>query len=160
MTVGKGIGGGLPLAAVLGRDDVMRALEPDAVTSTFLTGALAMAAGIATLDVFAAEDLAARSARLGAGLLERLRAGLAAAPHVGDVRGRGLFAGIELVRGRDDATPAPERATAALAALRERGVIAGRSGRHGNVVKLAPALVIDEDGLERGSDAILEVVGT
>jgi 4-aminobutyrate aminotransferase-like enzyme len=159
MTVGKGIGGGLPLAAVLGRDEVMGTLEPDAVTSTFLTGALAAAAGLATLDVFAEADLGARSARLGAALLERLRAGLHDAPHVGEVRGRGLFAGIELVRGRGDATPAPERAAATIAALRERGVIVGKSGRFGNVVKLAPALVIDEAELGRGIDAILEVVG-
>jgi 4-aminobutyrate aminotransferase-like enzyme len=158
MTVGKGIGGGLALAAVLGTTDVMTTWEPDAFTSTFLANALNAAAGVAALDVVVEERLAERSARLGAHALATLQAGLAGADHVGDVRGRGLFVGVELVADRDGRAPAPERCAAAMRALRERGVIVGRGGRHGSVVKLSPALVIEEDDLEAGLAAVIEVL--
>jgi 4-aminobutyrate aminotransferase-like enzyme len=158
MTVGKGIGGGLALAAVLGTTDVMTTWEPDAFTSTFLANALNAAAGVAALDVVVEERLAERSARLGAHALATLQAGLAGADHVGDVRGRGLFLGIELVADRDGRAPDPERCAAAVRALRERGVIVGRGGRHSSVIKVSPALVIEEADLEAGLAAILEVL--
>lgn len=158
MTIGKGIGGGLTLAAVLGREEVMTTWEPDAITSTFLANALNVAAGVATIDVLREERLVERSARLGADALARLRAGLDGVPHVGDVRGRGLFIGIELVADADSRAPDPERTAAAVRALRDRGVIVGRGGRYGSVLKLSPALVIDEDDLMAGITTILEVL--
>jgi len=158
MTVGKGIGGGLTLAAVLGTADVMTTWKPDAITSTFLANALNAAAGVAALDVVVDEGLVERSARLGAAALERLQGGLRAADHVGDVRGRGLFVGIELVEDRRGAVPDPGRAAAAVRTLRDRGVIVGRGGRHGNVIKVSPALVIDEADLDAGLITILEVL--
>lgn len=158
MTVGKGIGGGMTLAAVLGREDVMTTWKPDAITATFLANALNLAAGAAAIDVLREEELVARSARLGAEALATLRDGLASADHVGEVRGRGLFVGVELVTDRASATPDPERTGAAVAELRRRGVIVGRGGRHGSVLKLSPALVIDENDLRAGLNAILEVL--
>jgi len=155
MTVGKGIGGGLPLAAVLGRTELMTTWEPDAITSTFLANALTAAAGCAAIDVLREEGLVERSARLGADALTRLRAGLAKSPAVGDVRGRGLFLGLELVDGDD---PDSGLATQTQRALRERGVLVGRGGRHGNVLILAPPLVIEEDVLAGALDAIVEVL--
>jgi 4-aminobutyrate aminotransferase-like enzyme len=148
MTVGKGIGGGLALAAVVGREDPMTTWEPDAVTSTFLTNALNLAAGCAAIDVLREEGLVERSARLGAHALERLRSELHGAD---DVRGRGLFVGIEL----GDA----ERAGVTQRALRDRGVLVGRGGWAGNVLILAPPLVIEQDVLDGGLDAIVETVG-
>ena len=148
MTVGKGLGGGLALAAVVGREDVMTTWEPDAVTSTFLSNALNLAAGCAAIDVLREEGLVERSEQLGARALERLRSELHAA---GDVRGRGLFVGIELA----DA----ELAARTQRALRDRGVLVGRGGRAGNVLILAPPLVIEEDVLDSGLDAIVETLG-
>jgi 4-aminobutyrate aminotransferase-like enzyme len=150
MTVGKGIGGGLALAAVLGRPDLMTTWEPDAITSTFLANALNAAAGCAAIDVLREEGLVDRSAQLGAHALERLRGGLAGNPVVGAVRGRGLFLGLELA----DAQLAGD----AQRAVRERGVLVGRGGRHGNVLVLAPPLVIEEDALDAGLDAVAEVL--
>jgi diaminobutyrate-2-oxoglutarate transaminase len=160
MTVGKGIGGGLPLAAVLGREDVMTTWRPDAVTSTFLANALTAAAGAAAIDVLRDEGLAERSAALGAAALERLRSGLAGNPRAGTVRGRGLFAGIELVRDPDTRDPDADGTAAAIRALRDRGFIAGRGGRFDNVIKLSPPLVIEAEDLDSGIDAILEVLST
>jgi diaminobutyrate-2-oxoglutarate transaminase len=160
MTVGKGIGGGLPLAAVLGRDAVMTTWTSDAVTSTFLANALTAAAGIAAVDVLRDEGLAERSAALGADALERLGRGLSGNPRVGTVRGRGLFVGIELVEDADSRRPAPDATASAIRALRDHGFIVGRGGRFGNVLKLSPPLVIETSELDAGLDAILEVLST
>ena len=155
MTVGKGIGGGLALAAVIGRSEVMTTWEPDAVSSTFLANALPAAAGCAAIDVLREEGLVERSARLGTATLARLQRELAGNPKVGDVRGRGLFLGLELER---DGDPDPELAAQTQRALRDRGVLVGRGGRHGNVLILAPPLVIEEAALQGALDAILEIL--
>jgi 4-aminobutyrate aminotransferase-like enzyme len=154
MTVGKGIGGGLALAAVLGRAEVMTTWEPDALSSTFLANALTAAAGCAAIDVLREEGLVERSARLGAEALVRLQSELAGNALVGDVRGRGLFLGLDLGAGEPD----PDFAAQTQRALRERGVLVGRGGRHGNVLILAPPLVIEEEALAGGLKAIVEVL--
>ena len=148
MTVGKGIGGGLALGALLGRSELMTTWEPDAVTSTFLANALNAAAGCAAIDVLRDEGLVERSARLGAHALARLQNELTT---VADVRGRGLFVGLELA----DADLATQRQRA----LRDGGILVGRGGRSGNVLILAPPLVIDEHVLDGGLDAIVEALG-
>jgi 4-aminobutyrate aminotransferase-like enzyme len=148
MTVGKGIGGGLALAALVGRSELMTTWEPDAVTSTFLANALPAAAGCAAIDVLHDEGLVERSARLGKHALARLQSGLT---HVGDVRGRGLFLGLELANA--------ELATRKQRALRDKGVLVGRGGRSGDVLILAPPLVIDDDVLDGGLDAIVAELG-
>jgi 4-aminobutyrate aminotransferase-like enzyme len=153
MTVGKGIGGGLALAAVLGRAELMTTWQPDAVTSTFLANALNAAAGCAAIDVLREEGLVERSARLGAHALARLKAELAANATVGDVRGRGLFLGIEIVK---QSEPDSELALQTQRALREHGLLVGREGRYGNVLILAPPLVIEENVLDAGLDTIVE----
>ena len=158
MTVGKGIGGGLALGAVLGREDVMTTWAPDAVTSTFLTNALNLAAGVAALDVVVEEGLVERSAALGARALERLRGALLGRPSVGAVRGRGLFLGLELVEPDDPSRPDAAATARAVRALRDRGVLVGRGGRHGNVLKLSPPLTIREADLDAGLTTILEVL--
>lgn len=158
MTVGKGIGGGLALAAVLGRDDVMSTWGPDATTSTFLTNALNEAAAVAAIDALLEEGLVERSAELGARLLARLRADLADAACVGDVRGLGLFVGIEIVVDRETREPDGARARDLQRELRRRGVLVGLGGRYGNVLKLSPPLVVDEGRLFGGLATIAEVL--
>jgi 4-aminobutyrate aminotransferase-like enzyme len=158
MTVGKGIGGGLAVAAMLGREEVMTAWSADAVTSTFLTNALTLAAACAAIDVLLTERLVERSASLGTYALDRLNQGLSESAHVGDVRGRGLFLGLELVRDREDRAPDPQLTDEAIKELRRRGVLVGRGGRYGNVIKLCPPLVIEDDDLEIGLATILEVL--
>jgi len=158
MTVGKGIGGGLALAGLVGRDGLLTTWEPDAVSSTFLANALNAAAGCAAIDVLREEGLVERSAQLGARALARLQSELAGRPAVGDARGRGLFVGLELVRDRTSHEPDSELAARAQRALRDRGVLVGRGGRHGNVLILSPPLVIDEAALDGGLDTIVDVL--
>jgi 4-aminobutyrate aminotransferase-like enzyme len=147
MTIGKGIGGGLPLAALLGRAELMTTWEPDAVTSTFLANALPAAAGCAAIDVLREDGLVERSAALGERALACLQKELTG---VDDVRGRGLFIGLELA--------GADLAAAKQRSLRDHGVLVGRGGRAGNVLILAPPLVIEADALDAGLDAIVEAL--
>jgi 4-aminobutyrate aminotransferase-like enzyme len=145
LTIGKGIGGGMGVAAVLGRADLLT-WPPDTYTSTFLTNAVTLAAATASIGVLHDERLVERSAKLGGSALDDLRSRLGRLDGVVDVRGRGLWIGIEL----------PDGETAARVARRvkDEGVIVGRGGMRGQVIKLSPPLVIDESDLEHGVDVV------
>ncbi len=158
MTVGKGIGGGLAVSAVLGREAPMRALDPGQHTSTFLTNALTHAAALAALDVMTEEKLWEQSAELGALLLSGLSARLGSHPHVGEVRGLGLFIAIEMVADRETRESAPTLAAGVLQRGRDAGLILGLSGHDGNVVKLAPPLIISHEQIEVAIDLLASVL--
>jgi 4-aminobutyrate aminotransferase-like enzyme len=155
MTVGKGIGGGLPVAAVLGRSEVMR-WQPDSYTSTFLTNNLTMAAATAAVGVIREEGLPERAARLGPRMHRQLHELLDDVPGVAEVRGLGLWAGVELVDedGRSDA----ELAAQVVRTARAEGVLVGRGGHAENVVKLSPPLVIDGKDLRHGVEIVAAAV--
>lgn len=157
MTVGKGIGGGLAVSAVLGREKSMAALDPGQHTSTFLTNALTHAAAIAALDVMVEERLWEHSAELGAFLLSALEGKLADHPKVGEVRGLGLFIGVEIVSDRETREPAPQLASKILYRARDAGLIMGLSGYFNNVLKLAPPLIIGRKQIESALKILLEV---
>jgi 4-aminobutyrate aminotransferase-like enzyme len=158
MTIGKGVGGGLALSAVVGRADMMSHWPPGTHTSTFLGNALNLVAGTAAIDVFRRERLWERSASLGRTLLARLRADLTGIDHVGEVRGLGLFVGIEIVT--DAGSREPDSALAR--AIRDRafaaGVVVGSAGAHDAVLKLAPPLTIDEQQLEAAVDQLVMAI--
>jgi diaminobutyrate-2-oxoglutarate transaminase len=162
MTVGKGIGGGLAVSAVLGRSAAMSHWEPGTHTSTFLANALNLAAGRAALGIMARDRLWERSASLGAALLDRLRAELGSAPHVGEVRGLGLFVGIEVVAdaGARDLSPDPVLARAVQERCLRHGVVVGLGGASESVIKLSPPLTIDEDELWPAVGALIEILRT
>ena len=155
MTVGKGIGGGVAVAAVMGKGELMR-WRADSYTSTFLTNNLNLAAAVAAIAVLREEQLAGRAAALGPGTLERLRERLEGVSGVAEVRGLGLWFGIELVE--PDGRPAAARTQRAVRLARDRGVIIGRGGYDDNVIKLSPALVIGETELDRGVAAVTETI--
>jgi 4-aminobutyrate aminotransferase-like enzyme len=155
MTVGKGIGGGVAVAAVMGRAEIM-SWPPDSYTSTFLTNNLNLAAAVAAIGVLRDEGLTERAAVLGRAALPRLTAALAGVPGVAEVRGCGLWFAIELADA--DGKPAASRAAAVVRKLREQGIIVGRSGYDDNVIKLSPPLVIDEAELARALDQVAATI--
>jgi 4-aminobutyrate aminotransferase-like enzyme len=167
LCLGKSLGGGLPLSACLGPREVMNAWPPskgEALhTSTFLGHPLACAASLAFLDVLEDEGLVARSRAEGERLLVRLRESLGDLPHVGAVRGRGLFIGIELVRPPEpgsDRKPDPwEGGGARLAkeALR-RGLLVLPAGDRGEVVEITPPLTISRTQLDWAAATLEELV--
>ena len=156
MTVGKGIGGGLAVSAVVGRSSAMGHWAPGTHTSTFLANALNLSAGRAALAVMIRDRLWERSARLGTVLVDRLRGGLVDAWAIGDIRGLGLFVGIEVVTDPASGAPDPEGAARIRDTCRARGVIVGIGGGTESVVKLSPPLVIDEDQLWAAVDVVIE----
>ena len=158
MTVGKGVGGGLAVSAVVGRAATMSHWSPGTHTSTFLGDAVNLAAGVAAIGVLRDEHLVERSARLGTRALETLTADLAADAGVGEVRGRGLFIGIELVRDANDRTPDPERVARVRRASFARGVVLGVGGHAENVIKLCPPLSIEEDLLDTALGITVETI--
>jgi len=159
MTVGKGIGGGLALSAVVGRAEAMSHWAPGTHTSTFLGNAVNLAAGRAAIAVLCRDRLWERSQRLGDALRMRLGADLTDDPHVGDVRGLGLFIGIELVRDRASRTPDPERCRAVRRWAFEHGVVVATAGRYENVVKICPPLTIEEAQAVAAVQVVIEAIG-
>jgi diaminobutyrate-2-oxoglutarate transaminase len=164
VVLAKAIGGGLPLAAIVYRS-ALDGWSPGAHTGTFRGNQLAMAAGTATLREVVAGRLAARAAAAGDLLVAGLRQVAAASACVGDVRGRGLMVGVEIVdpAGEADATGArpADGALARLVQLEclERGLIVELGGRHGAVVRLLPPLIVTDeqvrDVADRVGDAVL-----
>jgi 4-aminobutyrate aminotransferase/(S)-3-amino-2-methylpropionate transaminase len=151
--LGKGLGGGLPLSAVVGRRSVMaawRRAEEVVETSTFAGAPPACAAALATLDALRREKLVERSARLGAAWREELAAALVGVERV-DVRGLGLMIGIDL--GAHSGA-----AIAAVRSLLERGYIASTGGGAREVVVLTPPLTITERQLAAATGALVEAV--
>jgi 4-aminobutyrate aminotransferase-like enzyme len=158
MTVGKGIGGGLAVSAVVGRAASMSHWAPGTHTSTFMGDAVNLAAGTAAIGVLESEGLVERSARLGAQTLSRLHASLYDDPRVGEVRGLGLFIGIELIADAETRTPDPDRVTRIRRAAFDRGVVVGGGGHLENVIKLCPPLTIEEDLLDAALDLTVEAI--
>jgi 2,2-dialkylglycine decarboxylase (pyruvate) len=152
VTVSKTLGGGVPLAATI----TSAALEDDCVGKGFahvtshVSDPLPAAAGLAVLDVLEEEDLVARARRLGELLLERLGELQAAHEQIGDVRGRGLLVGVELVEDRATKAPADALGAALTADCLERGLSMNivRSGASANCLRLAPPLTIGEPEID------------
>ncbi|MER8235280.1 diaminobutyrate--2-oxoglutarate transaminase family protein [Streptomyces sp. NPDC094049] len=163
MVLSKAIGGSLPLAVIVYRSG-LDVWEPGAHAGTFRGNQLAMAAGAATLAYVRQNGLAERAGTLGAHMLERLGELAAAHPCVGDVRGRGLMIGVELVdpeaAGPHDTVPpaAPALARAVQRECLARGLIVELGGRHSAVVRLLPPLTLTDEQatavLDRFADAL------
>ncbi|GII78177.1 aminotransferase [Sphaerisporangium rufum] len=158
MTFAKGLGNGFAVGGVVARGDLMDG--PRAIgLSTFGGNPIAMAAANATLDYVLDHDLQARAAVTGEILLAGLREARPRLPMVGDVRGRGLMLAIELVHPATGA-PAPETAARFMEETRRLGLLVGKGGLAGNVVRMAPPLTLTEDEAREGLGIILTALET
>jgi 4-aminobutyrate aminotransferase/(S)-3-amino-2-methylpropionate transaminase len=146
----KSLAGGLPLAAVTGRAEVMDAPEPGGLGSTYGGNPVACAAALAVLDVFEEERLVERGARIGALVAERFAAFKARFPFVGDARGLGAMRALEIVK--PDGSADGDRAKAIVAEARRRGLLLLTAGMHGQVVRALMPLVTDDATLREGLD--------
>jgi 4-aminobutyrate aminotransferase-like enzyme/Ser/Thr protein kinase RdoA (MazF antagonist) len=146
VVMGKPMGNGFPVACLMVRSDVLAAVPGETeLFSTFGGNPVACAAALAVLDVIEGEELVKNAAGVG-GYLRRGLARLAQSHEpLGDVRGEGLMLGVEFVADPDTREPAAGRARAVTEALRERGVLAGVTGRDGNVLKIRPPLVFQRE---------------
>jgi 4-aminobutyrate aminotransferase/(S)-3-amino-2-methylpropionate transaminase len=154
----KSLGGGLPLAAVVGRADLMDAPAPGGLGGTFGGNPVACAAALAVLDVIERDDLCARARQVGATALARMQAMQARHDCIGDVRGLGAMTAMELVHNRSSAEPAPDLAAAILREAHGRGLVLLRAGLHDNVIRLLMPLTVTDDELSDGLDILEEAV--
>jgi 4-aminobutyrate aminotransferase len=158
MTMAKGIAAGFPLGAFTASAKIADAMKPGDHLSTFGGNPIACAAALANIAVLQEERLIENCAARGAELMERCRALQEKHAIIGDVRGRGLMIGLELVRDRKTKEPAPQEAKAVRAKMRERGVLVGVGGVFGNVVRLQPPLSITAEECERAMDELATVL--
>lgn len=163
LVVGKALSGALPLSAAIGTPRVMAAWPPSAGeaihTSTFLGNPVSCAAAIAQLDEIEERGLVARAEELGRRLRRRLDAWPARFAGVGEVRGRGLMQGVELVEPGPGRAPATARALRIADAALRRGVLLLTEGPAANVLAFTPPLVITEAQLDCALDVLEEELG-
>jgi 4-aminobutyrate aminotransferase-like enzyme len=146
VTMGKPMGNGFPVAAAAMAHDVVNGFGRDTrYFNTFGGNTMAVAAAQATLDVIRGDDLLGNSGRVGAAI--RLGIAELATRHegIGDVRGAGLYTGVEIVSDRDARTPDGATAASIVNAMRDRGVLISATGAHGNTLKIRPPLVFSAD---------------
>jgi 4-aminobutyrate aminotransferase len=161
LTFAKGVGNGVPLAGVVGRAEIMDGIGVNSI-STFGGGPLVAATGLATLRYVLDHDLQANAARTGARLRELVDPLADRFTAVGEVRGKGLMVGLEIVAD-DGFAPDPGRATAVLERTRELGLLVGKGGLHGNCLRIAPPMTITADEIDEAgaivAKACEEVLG-
>jgi 4-aminobutyrate aminotransferase len=145
---GKSLGGGLPLAAVTGKAELMDAVPPGGLGGTFGGNPLACAAAITVLNEVRTPEFRGRAEELGGTIRSRLEA-----LNAGEVRGLGPMLALELPE------KTPERASRVTAAARERGLVLLSCGMYGNVIRILVPLTIDDELLERGLNLLEEALG-
>ncbi len=161
VTLGKPMGNGFPLAAVITTRPIIEAFAAQIdYFNTFGGNPVACAAGMAVLDVMAAESLQRNALQVGRYLREELTGLQAEFPLIGDVRGVGLFLGVELVEDRDTKEPAARAAHTIVNTLRERRILIGATGPRRNVLKLRPPMVFGRAEADRLLHGLREVMQT
>ncbi|MFJ4681420.1 4-aminobutyrate--2-oxoglutarate transaminase [Kitasatospora sp. NPDC088783] len=153
ITTAKGIAGGLPLAAVTGRAEIMDAAHSGGLGGTYGGNPVACAAALGAIETMKSEDLNGKARRIGEVMLGRLRAMQEKYDVIGEVRGRGAMVAVELVKpgGKE---PNPEVTAAIAKACHAEGLVVLTAGTYGNVLRFLPPLVIPEHLLTEGLDIL------
>ena len=153
ITTAKGIAGGLPLAAVTGRADVMDSIHPSGLGGTFGGSPIACAAALGAIATIEEENLVKRANELGLIMRQSLEAMKKKYPIIGDVRGRGAMQALELViPGSKD--PNPAALTSVIKYCQQNGVLILSAGTYGNVIRLLPPLVMPEHLLKEALEVL------
>ena len=157
VVLGKPIGNGYPLGAVVTTREIAASFDNGMeFFSTFGGSTVACTVGLEVLDVVESERLQDHARDVGAGLLERLRSTIGDHPLVGDIRGSGLFLGIELVKDRETREPATVEAADVVNRMRDRGVLIGTEGPSANVLKIRPPMPFTLGDAELLTNALAE----
>jgi 4-aminobutyrate aminotransferase / (S)-3-amino-2-methylpropionate transaminase / 5-aminovalerate transaminase len=154
LVTAKSLGGGLPLAAVTGRAEIMDAPGPGGLGGTFAGNPLSCAAALAVLDLFETTNLLVRANELGDRFQRRARAWQRRWPIVGDVRGLGGMQAIELVKSQEDKTPATDETKKITQYCYEHGLITITAGSYSNVIRVLVPLVATNEQIDEGLDVL------
>jgi 4-aminobutyrate aminotransferase len=156
MTFAKGLGNGFAVGGIVARGDLLDNLHAVGL-ATFGGNPISMAAANATLDYVLDHDLQANAAKTGAIIINGLKEAAPRLPIVGDVRGKGLMFAVELI---DPATGAPSPALAGrmMEETKKRGLLGGKGGLYGNVMRMAPPLTLTEAEAKEGLDILIDAL--
>lgn len=150
----KSLGGGLPLAAVTGRAEIMDAAGPGGLGGTFAGNPVSCAAANAVFDIFEREDLLMRANAIGERFQRRAKAWQSGFDLIGDIRGLGAMQAVELVKSRATRKPAPEETKQIAKYCYERGLITITAGTFGNVIRVLVPLVINDEQMDEALDVL------
>jgi len=150
MTVAKSFAAGMPLSAVVGKQEIMNSVHPFGVGGTYGGNPVSCRAALAVLEVFEEEDMLAKAQKLGSKLRERFDSWKSQFEIIGDVRGLGAMMALELVKDRESKEPAAEAAKALTGFCFERGLVLLACGTFGNVIRVLMPFVITDEELEKG----------
>jgi len=157
MTMAKGIADGFPLGAFITRDEIAKSFHPGDHLSTFGGNPVSCAAGIANLDFLVDEKIPEKALEKGNRFMQNVKDKLMKKYDlIGDVRGKGLMVGVELIKDKEK-TPASAEAGKVRNLCREKGLLIGVGGVFGNVLRIQPPLVIEEQKLDKTVDILDDV---
>jgi alanine-glyoxylate transaminase/(R)-3-amino-2-methylpropionate-pyruvate transaminase len=148
VTMAKGIGNGCPLAAVVTRPEIAKSLTSRIHFNTFGGNPVSMAQGLATLNVLLDENYQAQAKSKGAKLFAGLRDLQKKRPLIGDIRGRGLMCGVDLVTDRTTKAPATAQCAQVFERCKDLGLIIGKGGLAGNVLRIKPPMCLSEADID------------
>jgi 4-aminobutyrate aminotransferase len=154
MTLAKGLAGGFPLSALVGKAEIMNSAPPSSLGGTYGGNPLACAAALAVMDIMEEEQLPQRAEQIGEHLRKRLNEMALHHPVIGDVRGLGSLMAIELFDDAEQRIPAVEKTQQLLTCARERGLILLSCGVNANVIRFLPPLTIEQNILDEGLDCL------
>jgi 4-aminobutyrate aminotransferase-like enzyme len=161
VSIGKPMGNGMPIAGLVLKEGVGDSFGEDIrYFNTFGGNSVSIAAAQAVLDVIRDDDLVTNSHDMGRALIDGLRDLLKQSDNVAEVRGAGLFMGVDLVTDRNSLEPHPELASAVVNNLRDNGVLISASGPRGNVLKIRPPLIFDSTDLDQFLTTFAEVASS
>jgi alanine-glyoxylate transaminase / (R)-3-amino-2-methylpropionate-pyruvate transaminase len=159
VTMAKGIGNGAPLGACVTRPEIALNMKNRIHFNTFGGNPISMTQGLATLEVIDAEGIQQNALRVGDYLKARLHDLQERQPLIGEVRGMGLMLGVELVRDRDSKEPASTETSEVLELAKQRGLLIGKGGLFGNVLRIKPPMCLTTDDADFLVDCLDEVMG-
>ena len=158
VTMAKGIGNGIPLGAMTTTDSISEVMTNRVHFNTFGGNPVSMMQGLATLEVIDAENIQQNALEVGSYLKECLLELQTKYPLIGDVRGLGLMLGVELVTDLKTKEPASQAATDVMEMCRQRGLIIGKGGLHGNTLRIKPPMCITRDDVDFLAGCLDEVL--
>lgn len=157
-TYAKSLGSGLPIAAVVGKAQIMDAAAPGSIGGTYIGSPVCCAAALATIKLMKAENMNAKATHIGDTIMTRIKEFMKQCPSIGDIRGVGAMIGIEFVKDSNPNQPDSELCHKIVRACADRGLILLSAGTHKNVIRILSPLVITDNQLNQGLDILIEEI--
>ena len=156
IALAKGLAGGFPISALVGKSEILDSAPPSSLGGTYGGNPISCAAALAVMDVMEEENIPQKAATIGEHMIKRLQEMAETHKVIGDVRGLGCLVAIELFEDGDKNKPATEKTAALQACARDKGLILLSCGTNGNVIRFLPPLTIEQNVLNEGLDILKE----